>query len=300
MYNHLAVDGEALNALIRDMSNMDPETGEAKIPHPGPTPLELAAQQRTPRLRRQSDAALRHWGRLLRSIPARRFGDPMPARNPRFWEVTYVSPAAHLAGRVLGERYRVDSPPLVLAAFAVALYRVTGNSPTVAQILMNNRYQPGLAEAVTPLNQPALYVLDVAGVPFADVVTAARRTTMVAGKHSYYDMSEYDRLKAEIAAERGEEIDISCFYNDRRVDFGGDPDAPLPTVDEIRAARSRTRWTWRRLSRPNERMYFHVNDNPDALDILVPVDTVHVSPADTMRFAREVERVLIESATDDR
>ena len=181
---HLAADGLGALAMVADLARRDPVTGLAGGPVTALTPLEQARRQAAPAGQRQSDAALRYWERLLRTIPARRFADSADKRQPRYWQAYYDSPATDLAVRAIAARVRADSPTILLAAFAVALCRVTGNNPVVAQLVVSNRFRPGLAETVSPVNQTGLCVLDVGGVTFDAVVARAWRSAMGAYKHA--------------------------------------------------------------------------------------------------------------------
>src|SRR5262249_56488175 len=82
LFNHLVLDGGGLDALFADLAGRDPVTGRPASPVTATQPLAEARWQGSPAGRRQSDRALRHWARLLRAIPSRRFRDP-PRAVPR-------------------------------------------------------------------------------------------------------------------------------------------------------------------------------------------------------------------------
>jgi len=87
LISHFAADGMGVMAMLDDLASRDPATGLAQGPAPAMQPLELARLQRTPAALRQSDAALRHWQRLLRTIPARRFARSTGESEPRYWHL---------------------------------------------------------------------------------------------------------------------------------------------------------------------------------------------------------------------
>jgi hypothetical protein len=299
MYCHLALDVYGFDALAADLSTMDPVTGGPTTPVAWTAPLELAGQQREPAARRQSDTALRYWERVLRTIPPRRFTDLSDPREPRFWEGTYTSRAMRLAVRAICARDGVESGPVLLAAFAVALARLTGINPSATQVLVSNRFRPGFAGAVSPLMQHGLCAVDVADVPFREAVTRAWQASMGAYLNAYYDPIRLDELIARVGDERGLDIDISCFFNDRRRQTRRDDEAVAPCPDEIRAALPESRWTWlHQMDRRNRTLFLHVNDEADSIDMLVNADTHHLPPADIEGLPQHMEDVLVAAALD--
>ncbi len=297
-YCHLSVDGSGIDAVVRDLAHLDPETGAATKAVSGIRPLALAAKQRGPVGRRQSQRALRYWESLLRTIPAQRFGVSSQPEEPRFWEIVCHSPAMYLALQAVSERTRADTGHVVLAGYAVALARVTGRSPSVAQVLVDNRFRPGFANSVSHLTQPGICVIDVAGRRFDDIVAQAWNAATNAHLHGYFDTMEHQALLARIGRERGEEIDISCYVNDRR-----GQSAPVvagsPTADEIRAALPGTTFRWgSKLDTYDGAFYLHVDAAPDAVEFAIWADTHRLSPADIERSAHELESVIVQAALD--
>lgn len=294
-YCHLAADGEGMAVLIADLANLDRATGEATRPLTGREPLEQVRWQRGPAGQRQSQATLRHWEALLRTVPPRRFGASPDPRTPRHWELGYRSPAAHLAAAVVADRTGTDTTPVLLAAFAVLLGRLTAIHPVVTQVIVNNRFRPGLGGTVTTVNHPGLCVIEVAGLAFDEVVARAWRATISAYKHAYYDPDQRDELIARVGRERGAELDLSCYFNDRRSRTRAER---VPAADEILAARPLSTLHWEPpRDVPVERLFLHVNDVPDAVDLTVVADTHHVSPGQMEWLARELEALLVEVAT---
>jgi hypothetical protein len=299
LYCHLAIDGAGADALMADLANMDPVTGEATAPVTAIQPLALAKWQRSPAGQRQNDQALRYWERLLRSAPTRRFPESTDKRTPRFWEAQFTSRATYLAVQSIAGRTGMETSPVLLAAFAVALARITGHNPVVAQLAVGNRFRPGIADMVSTVAENGLCVIDVADVSFYQVVVRAARAALGAYKHSYYDPAGHDDMLARIAAERGEPIDIDCVFNDRRTGARRDVVGPMPTADEIRAALPSSTMGWRQQTeRAGERFFFHVNDVVDTTEIWLPIDSHCLSPVDTEAFLRQVEAVAVQAAVD--
>lgn len=295
---HLAADGAGVAVMTDELSRRDPVTGEIDAPAPGTTPLELAWQQRTPEGQRQSDQALRYWERVLRDVAARRFPGPGEPREPRYWQVDFASRAMYHAARAIAARTTGDVSPVLLAAFAVALARATGTNPVVTQAIISNRFRRGLSELVSPVNENGLYVIDVDDATFDEVVERARRASMNGSKYAYYDPERLDALIAHLGRERGEPIDLGCVFNDRRMGAGRDTDG-APTTEEVHAALAETTLVWERpLPGFDEKLMININDTPGVVDMLVEVDTLHVSPATLDALLRDMEAVTVAAAFD--
>lgn len=295
VYNHLMIDGMGLAALLSDLATMDPVTGDAP-PVTALQPLELAARQSTAAARRQREAALRHWEAIARAVPCRQstVADP---QDPPYRELCYRSPAGLLATRSIAARRGTDTGPVLLAACAVALGRVTGISPVVLLSVVNNRFRPGLADAVMQLAQRAPCLFEVEGRSFEQVLAQARRASLQAGVSSYLDPDECDRMLERVERERGERVDLSWFYNDRRVP-GTSETNRVADPEEISRLLPGTSSSWRgRLGTQDNKFFLHINDSPDALDFLICADSRFLGPAGLERCAREFEAVLIRAAT---
>ncbi|HEX4703826.1 MAG TPA: condensation domain-containing protein, partial [Pseudonocardiaceae bacterium] len=223
--SHLAVDGTGIDVLMADLANRDPATGLATRPVTALQPLDQARRQSRPSVRRQGEAALRYWERMLRSAPAQRFRDGGGRPDGGHVDPHFSSPATWAALRMIAARRQVSTATVLLAAYAVAMARVTGRHPSAAQVLVGNRFRPGLTESVSTLSQAGLCVVDVAEVGFDEVIGRAWQASTNAYKYAYYDPVGRDELIAAIGRERGEQFDLSCYFNDRR--------APDPEVLDV-------------------------------------------------------------------
>ena len=290
MYYHVVVDGFGINAIVRDLANLDPATGRATAPVEGTGPLELVREQRTPAALRAGAQSLRYWHRqLLRIPPAPPAGPPDAAGlgQPRFWEVVCGSPATALAVRRVSARTRVASGPVLLAAYAVATARLTGTATAVVQVIVSNRFRPGFAEAVGSLRQFGLCVIDVTG-PFDAVVGRAWSAAIGAYKHGYYDPVAHQELTAG--------HDLSCYLNDRRAEDRDEGTRPVPAEDDVRAALAATTVRWGvREDTYDGALYLHVEDDAN---YSLWGDTHRYTPDAIERCARDVETVLVEAALE--
>jgi hypothetical protein len=322
VYNHLAIDAYGLDALLADLADRDPVTGLAGRPVAAAQPLDQARWQASPAGRRQSDLALRHWERLLRTVPTRRFADRPGGPDPdsrdgsQYRQVVLNSPAADLAARIIAVRTGLDTASVLLAAFAIAVARLTGVNPTAAQVVVGNRFRPGLATSVSTVNQMGLCAIDTtaattpattaataratAGAAFDEVAARAWRASLHAYKNAYYDPVGRHELITAVGRDRGEPVTVDCFYNDRRRRRGrpGD-DGPPPSAEDLRAALDRGRLTWQpwEFGTPvGETLYLHIDDSPGSIDFTLCGDADHVEPAALESCVRGLEEILVDAA----
>lgn len=297
VYNHLAVDAHSLLALIDDLKARDPRTGAASGPVTATQPLEQAAQQQTPAAQRQTESALRHWGRVLRTVTPERFDRRDHEEDPRFWDLAYYSKAADLAMRSIAARLGTDTSPVLLAAYGVAMAGTIGHNPVVLQLAVSNRFRPGFAGAVCPIAQSSPCLLDLAGIAFDQAVARAYRAAMATYLNSYYDPLQRVALYEAINAERGAEIDVQVYFNDRRDQGRDDKSGPLPTAAEIRDALPASRLDWGPHSAvPQPTFYLDVDDAPDGVEFSLTADTRYVSPEGMESFVRAMESTVVEAA----
>jgi hypothetical protein len=298
-YCHLAVDGLAIAVLVRDLDNLASVTGGAAVPVSGWTPLQLAAQQQSPAGSRMNQKALRYWERLVSDIPVQRFGVSDDPRAPRYWNLRRRSPALDLAIRSIAHRTGCGFSFVFLAVYAVALARCTGRNPSVAQLLVSNRFRPGHAESVSQLAQLGLCVLDVADTTFDEVVDRAWKAGTSAYLHGYYDPIALDGVLARVREHRGD-VDISCIVNDRRELNGPRAPAAPPAPGQLQAALPlSTSWWHRKTDAFDASLNVSIDAAPDALIFSVCADTYRMAPAQIEALADQIEAVAVESAFDN-
>jgi hypothetical protein len=301
---HIAVDAFGLAVLHDDFDRRDDRTG----PVAALQPVEQGRWQRGPGGRRAHEASMRYFERLAASIPSRQFSESADPREPRFWQVTCESPAGYRAARMLAARLGLSTSPVLLAAFAVALSPLTRGRPVAVGLVVNNRFRPGFAGSVSPVAQSCPCVIEVAGAPFEEVIRRAWRSALGAYKHAYYDLAGKAEVQKRIVAERGAELDLGVFFNDRRVlsreladavSSGGN-DAPgglAPLRDEL----TRTTLIWgERNDMPEQKVFLNISDMPDTLCCELWADTHFVSPADMAALLRRIESALVDAALADR
>ncbi|HEX4721544.1 MAG TPA: condensation domain-containing protein [Pseudonocardiaceae bacterium] len=298
-YSHLAIDAHGIESLTIDTTTtMDRATGTALSPVTAIQPMDLARQQRTPTTQRQGRASVRYWERLLRGLPldhpTAEAADP---RTPRYWQLGYTSPAAHLAILTIAARTGAHPGPVRLAAFAVALGRVTGERVVAIQTLVHNRFRPGFTGSVSALTQSGLCVLDVGDSTFDEVVGQTWQATTRAGKHAYYDPDELAAMIGRLTEERGTDLNISCYFNDRRRQVPRSLTAPNRAA--VLAALPRTTMRWgHRFDSYDRAVMINLNDVSDTLDCMICVDTHRIGPAGLVALAKGIESVVVAAALD--
>jgi len=282
------------NAYMRSLGDTDhgpePERLES---------LELAVLQRTPTGKRQSDASLRYWEEQLRTIPMRRYRDPVDGGGARYWQAELNSPAMFLAVRAIANRLQVDVSTALLGVYTVALVRVTGNNPAVVQMLVSNRFRPGFADMVSNISQTGLIVVDVAGLTVDESIAQAQRALVRTYKNAYFDVSAWRDLITRVELERGGEVELGCYYNDRPSQHRAPDFGALPAREVIEAAKLRTGpLTWTELPFFNERLMVTIDDAPDTVALIVLADTHYVTKEEMETLAREMESLAVAAAFD--
>jgi hypothetical protein len=292
--SHLVADG------FGAMTMLDQHAAGDTRPVTAQEPMAQAAWQRTPAGRRQSDLAMRYWERLLWTVAPHRFPAPGEPARPRYWEAVYDSPAMYLASRRLASRTRLDTSYLLLAAAARGLHEVTGIDPVVLRVVVSNRFRPGLADTVSPVNQTGLCVIEVGDAPFDELVNRCWRAAMGSYKHAYYDPVQLEALIDRIGRERGVPLDLGCFFNDRRIRTARTAsDGPVPTAADVRAAVPGAMVSWRRSDLPNDRFFAHVDDVPGTVRVTHCADTAYLPPAGMEAFLHAMEETLVDAAVEE-
>jgi hypothetical protein len=293
MMCHLVTDGTGGRVIVQEMADRA-NSGSTTMP-----PLEQARWQRSPAGQRQSRIALRHWERALRRAPVRPFPTPTGRPSPRYWQGQLESLATHLAVRAISARTGVESPSVLLATFAVALARVTGADRVATQVTVNNRFRPGLARTVSPIAQNGLCLIEVPDTTVDDVVRAARRGAMAAYKNAYYDPDRRDELIDRIGRERGEPVELDCYFNDRRI-RPRDETGPAPVPAQIREALPGTgfEWTHQQDYMPFEGLHVNIEDTATTARVTMPFDTHRVSPEVVEACLWEMQEVAVTAALD--
>lgn len=294
---HLVTDRGGLTALVRDV--VLGLRGEPLEPSQDRQPYDQAQHQQSPAGRRQSEKALRFWEKHLEVLPLHRFpvGDQRPEGEPPFWAATLSSPAGDLAVTLLAGREQVSTSSVILAAAAVQLARQTGAREAVLQVIVSNRFRPGLAGSVGPASQDGLCVVEVGDGDLTAVIGTTMRASLQAYLHAQYDPAGLDDLLAKVGAARGGEVDLSVSFNDRRFDTSTPvAAAEHVTVAGIEALLPATELRWERIEHYGARYFLHVNAVPGSMDLTLFADTSVLDAAAVEAHLRGMEQLLVRAA----
>jgi hypothetical protein len=148
------------------------------------------------------------------------------------------------------------------------------------------------------LAQYGICLLDVAGIPLDEALARAQRASLTTYKNAYYDPAQLDALIGRVVADRGADLELPGYFNDRRGPAGGP--GPARTPEQLREAAARSTFVWTtRQDVPFEPLIVHIDDLPDATRAIVFMDTHVISPADAEALLRGLESVAIEAAAAD-
>jgi hypothetical protein len=301
--SHLVADGGA--HVLLGGSIEDEAAGRAPGGDLGAQLLDLARSEQTPRLRQLSARAMQYWEAQLRDIPAQTFGEPDQQRDhagPRYAQLRFSSPAAHLAMRAIAERTGTDASRVTLAVIATAIGRATGVQPLTIKVTVNNRFRPGLAGVIAPIAQNSVVTIAVADTSVDEVVARVRGTLMTAGMRAYYDPDDLRAVTAKLDAERGYPARVTCRVNDQRamtMGAGEEDSLGEVTPERVRQELAETTLTW---LGPREHMHEQVNiliePRPDVVSLHLMWDQWSLTSEQVEAIARGVEATAVQAAFD--
>jgi len=239
---------------------------------------------------------------MLRTASAHRFAEDSGRPDGGIVVAHFSSPAMWAALRTLAARHRASTATVLLAGYAVALAGVTGRNPSVVQVLVGNRFRPGLTESVSTVSQAGLCVVDVAGAGFGEVIERAWHASTNAYKYAYYDPARRDELIGSLSRERGEQFDLSCIFNDLRAP---DPETLHEDGRDLSALVSEGRLDWLDLpDAPDERLFVSAADEPypglaaapDSVCVMAHANTRFISTSDVESCLRGIETTVVDAA----
>jgi hypothetical protein len=151
---------------------------------------------------------------------------------------------------------------------------------------------------VSAVSQSCLCVIDVAGAGFDEVLERTARSAMKAYLNAYFDRADMEAMIDEIGRQRGEKLELTCFFNDRRDPAGRPPVGPPVTPERLVEARAETAISWGPHSaKPFEPLFIHINDTtPDHVEILLQADTCCFPPDHMRAFLETFEDTLVTAA----
>jgi non-ribosomal peptide synthetase component F len=248
---------------------------------------------------------MRYWEERLRPLPPTTFGEP---KHPggrlghRYWHGRFHSPAAHLAVLSIARRTRTDTSRVLLAVIAIAIGRATGLNPLTSNVIVSNRFRPGLADVIGSLSQDSLLTVDLDGT-VDEVVARTRRAAMVAWMQAYYDPDQLDELIDRLDAERGHPARVTCRISDRRFSTRPATEASardaVVTPEAIAAKLPETFISWDgHLDNLPEQAFINIEDRPGTVYLQLVFDMGVFATEEVETMLRAVEEVAVEAALD--
>jgi hypothetical protein len=295
LMSHIVTDAAGAMVMFREVQTR--ETG----PAPGLQPLEQARWQASPAGERQNARTLRYWADLLRSVPTRRFPDHLAdPQTPRHWTGEFRSPVLRTTVPAIAGRIGADSSAVLMVLFAATLAGITGINPVVIRPVVHNRFRSHLVGVMCMVAQAGACALEVAGVTVDEAVRRAELATRTAYKHAYFDLEQLNALIAQVAEERDPDLDLSCFFNDRRMERSDEtPAAPPPGPGEPLPAPAGGVLDWTiKQDDPVERLFLHIDDTPEHIQLTVCIDTHFMGPVAAEALVRGMETLAIQAAAD--
>lgn len=297
--SHTAADGGGLCRLARDVVMLlATGAGKAALP-PATQPLDLAAYQVSERGRRRDAAARRHWRSRLGDGPRALFAPRVP-RDPRalFPNACLRSPALLRSVDHVAAARGVSGSSVLLAAATQQIGRLSGAPDVLLQVVVNNRFLPGMAQTVTTLAQEGLFHLRSVEQDFGALVGRVHAGALGTYRHASYDKRLLDRDIEELRGELPDLADHSCFFNDTREPALFRPPAPAGGPVPLSRAREQTTLTWPVEFPPRHNLTFamDVYDAPGAVELLMTADSALMPRADMEAFLRGIEDTVVTDA----
>ena len=301
--SHLAVDGWGLR--VAQLAFAGRLTGQAASAEAPWQPLDQAAAEASAAGQHMAEQAARYWRRSLRAIPQTMF--PREPAQPRGrWCPTgeLTSAAAAMAADALAARHGTTGSSVILAATAALLGLHTGNKTVAMCLLAANRDEAKAREMIGTCVQPVLFTVDLGGAgpdgtSFHDLIDRTARSAAAARRGARYPPPLIEEVMREINACRGIKADLLCQFHDETEAADRVVSAPR-SLDEIAAARSRSRFRPGVLFGAPQKFLLHVSGHPGAeLGLTLAADRGYLSREDVRALVCGIETVLVEAAGRD-
>ncbi|MFJ9949578.1 non-ribosomal peptide synthetase condensation domain protein [Kitasatospora sp. NPDC091207] len=305
--SHSALDGAGMGLLVMDLTELALGASVESIStaRGSQQPLEEAEFQNSPRGLRRDVNARAHVVRKLRLGPPRLF-PPVPDDGPRpFPNAVLSSPALLRAIEPVAAAHRASTSSVLLAAVAVMTARLSGSPDAVLQVIVNNRFLPGLAAAVSVVAGDGLFHLPDADGDFGDAVRRTHAASIATYRHAYYNKRLLDEEITRLTAEHGPLADRSCVFNDTRdllpsalagSDPGADPEPGTDSGTEPDPKETTLTWPVEFAPRPGLSYALDALQTADALRLAMTADS-SVLPRPAMeRFLYGVEALILTEA----
>ncbi|MFG2908752.1 condensation domain-containing protein [Kitasatospora sp. NPDC048286] len=291
--SHTAVDGTGMGRLVADLSALclgsSPEE-LAELRAPARQPLEEAEFQNSERGLRRDAGARTQFVRKLRLGPARLF-PPAAAQPGRFPNAVLRSPALPRAVERVAARHRVSTGSVLLAATAAMTARLAGSTEAVLNVVVNNRFLPELANAVSVVAGDGLFHLPDATAEFDEIVRRTHAAAIGTYRHAYYDKLALAAEIDQLTAEGVRLADRSCVFNDTR--------ELLPATADPGGDRTTLSWPVEFEPRPGLTYALDALQTADALSLAMTADPSVLPRSAMERFLYGVEELILTEAVTE-
>ncbi|HEX4723607.1 MAG TPA: condensation domain-containing protein [Pseudonocardiaceae bacterium] len=297
--SHTAVDAWGLRRLALNMAAiaLGEPVDRLRERLPSMQPRSEAEFQTSDRGRRLDAGARQHWIRKLRLGPEHIFSTRCDPADLPWPHAVLNSPALAIAADSVATGHQVSTSSVVLAAASVMVSRLSGSPDAAFQIVVNNRFLPGLTNAVSTLAQEGLFHFPNVDKDFAEAIRRTHRITLNTYRNSYYDKRLLD-ADIERAGEDGGVVgDHSCFFNDVRnlLIVGPDDDTePEPLAKAL--ARTTFRWSHDCEPRPDVTFAVDLIDAPGSIELVMVGDGGLIPRPDMERFLYGIEDLVVGEA----
>ena len=184
--HHMVTDGMANSVLEHEFRTLLNEPGDLDSVTAAAGPLDLALWQLAPEQEPVRAAAIEHWERIFASAAGCGFPGTDPA-GTRKLQYGLRSSAVLGRARDLADRTRTSVPSVVLAAYTLAVARVTGVERLVVESESSNRFNPRWRNVVAPMSQ-LVPILVTTTDDLAGHATRVHRAAMAAYRRGMYDV----------------------------------------------------------------------------------------------------------------
>lgn len=287
---HAAADGAATALLVGEWYEL--ASGRTLDPLTGPTPRDLAEQERSASGARRTKASLRHWERILMNGPQAVFADSGTGPSAGLLPTLVVrSVAAAEALRAIAVRTGSSPSAIMLAAYTALIAHRADQPRVVVAALSSNRHRPGLERYVGTLAQDALMCLDADAADFDALIGTAGPAALAGYWHSTFDSEAIWRLIDQTAYRRGARFARHVVLNDLSTTVPDEVtrDRPDPPTDP--------ELTWAPAEYIPVRIMLNIWRLSGCVELSLSADPQLFGREDTERFAHGLLRLLSEAAT---
>nr|WP_255519140.1 condensation domain-containing protein [Kitasatospora sp. SID7827] len=298
VFSHTAIDAWGLPRIRADLAALAEGRSPAEIRTAARAvqPMEQAAGQNSERGRRLDTAARRHWRATAvdaavpdRPVPADAF-----AEGPRYRRAHLVSPALPGALARICAAHGTTSANVLLAAVSRELAAWAGTGRCGLQLMVNNRFLPGHAQATGPLAMEGYFAVRTdPAEDFTALLERTWRAAMTTYRSAYYDKRTLTADLAEFADHPGVAFERSCWYNDQRTSTPADPAAGTGTAPRP----STLHWEDATDHGGGVAYALHAADVPGgAIEVAMTADRRLLAAADIEQILHGVERTVLAAA----